>query len=356
MDSKPVAAGPALPGRRASLSYRELSLCGVLVRRLRRTLLCSLSLYLSFVMFSTAGEQQAPQPMNLFVDIASNRLADEVDISKKRRLDLAGVPVVLGGKRQDGAAPSIAAGVAGSHDFDLGKSFSLKTSGLVSRIHTDNGTGILSGGKAGGDFALKYQQGGSRLLLKPSVYATMQRDVLDHMDYALESKLWQAIGSHFDLTATVGQSWRVSELLYTDNRQAGNGRLGVNIDLFDGSNLELAYGFNTTDGPLASHFRFSQGPTMIAHLKLAPGWRSEEHTSELQSLAYLVCRLLLEKKKKIHQENNQYDKKNTNEHYDLGSVKRRIDIFYHLDATIIKILIQMQEQVQLMHLIPQENL
>src|SRR6266404_8241869 len=29
------------------------------------------------------------------------------------------------------------------------------------------------------------------------------------------------------------------------------------------------------------------------------GHRSEEHTSELQSLAYLVCRLLLEKKKKI---------------------------------------------------------
>src|SRR2546425_3854528 len=28
----------------------------------------------------------------------------------------------------------------------------------------------------------------------------------------------------------------------------------------------------------------------------APGSRSEEHTSELQSLAYLVCRLLLEKK------------------------------------------------------------
>src|SRR3989441_6862809 len=27
--------------------------------------------------------------------------------------------------------------------------------------------------------------------------------------------------------------------------------------------------------------------------------RSEEHTSELQSLAYLVCRLLLEKKNKI---------------------------------------------------------
>src|SRR3712207_8954275 len=28
--------------------------------------------------------------------------------------------------------------------------------------------------------------------------------------------------------------------------------------------------------------------------------RSEEHTSELQSRQYLVCRLLLEKKKKLH--------------------------------------------------------
>src|SRR2546425_2824239 len=32
-------------------------------------------------------------------------------------------------------------------------------------------------------------------------------------------------------------------------------------------------------------------------LKPAKPGRSEEHTSELQSLAYLVCRLLLEKKK-----------------------------------------------------------
>src|SRR3712207_8977727 len=30
------------------------------------------------------------------------------------------------------------------------------------------------------------------------------------------------------------------------------------------------------------------------------GLRSEEHTSELQSRQYLVCRLLLEKKKKTH--------------------------------------------------------
>src|SRR2546423_8017659 len=31
--------------------------------------------------------------------------------------------------------------------------------------------------------------------------------------------------------------------------------------------------------------------------RVLPVFRSEEHTSELQSLAYLVCRLLLEKKK-----------------------------------------------------------
>src|SRR2546423_2887093 len=34
--------------------------------------------------------------------------------------------------------------------------------------------------------------------------------------------------------------------------------------------------------------------------------RSEEHTSELQSLAYLVCRLLLEKKKNTKDVDNEY--------------------------------------------------
>src|SRR2546425_4062926 len=36
--------------------------------------------------------------------------------------------------------------------------------------------------------------------------------------------------------------------------------------------------------------------------RLTQGKRSEEHTSELQSLAYLVCRLLLEKKKHLNSE------------------------------------------------------
>src|SRR5947208_11366081 len=37
---------------------------------------------------------------------------------------------------------------------------------------------------------------------------------------------------------------------------------------------------------------------------LAPGRRSEEHTSELQSPDHLVCRLLLEKKKKKNRKDN----------------------------------------------------
>src|SRR3712207_7519713 len=41
------------------------------------------------------------------------------------------------------------------------------------------------------------------------------------------------------------------------------------------------------------------GGGLLLAIELAEAdWRSEEHTSELQSRQYLVCRLLLEKKKK----------------------------------------------------------
>src|SRR5437762_5583867 len=39
------------------------------------------------------------------------------------------------------------------------------------------------------------------------------------------------------------------------------------------------------------------GLIVVLGLQLPPALRSEEHTSELQSPMYLVCRLLLEKKK-----------------------------------------------------------
>src|SRR5688572_31171328 len=42
----------------------------------------------------------------------------------------------------------------------------------------------------------------------------------------------------------------------------------------------------------------SSNPTESQGSAAATSWRSEEHTSELQSQSNLVCRLLLEKKKK----------------------------------------------------------
>src|SRR3712207_7802986 len=42
------------------------------------------------------------------------------------------------------------------------------------------------------------------------------------------------------------------------------------------------------------------GVKLTGFVRFQLGERSEEHTSELQSRQYLVCRLLLEKKKKKH--------------------------------------------------------
>src|SRR3989441_9392270 len=54
------------------------------------------------------------------------------------------------------------------------------------------------------------------------------------------------------------------------------------------------FGLDDMDGRILKTIieQFEGGPVGLTT-------RSEEHTSELQSLAYLVCRLLLEKKKQI---------------------------------------------------------
>src|SRR5690554_7187266 len=49
---------------------------------------------------------------------------------------------------------------------------------------------------------------------------------------------------------------------------------------------------------LASHHDTAAPARPLLHLSFPPPPRSEEHTSELQSRPHLVCRLLLEKKKK----------------------------------------------------------
>src|SRR5687767_15448526 len=66
--------------------------------------------------------------------------------------------------------------------------------------------------------------------------------------------------------------------------------------------VALEDGAEDADDPLTQDHLLGQvvaEPLEDACLPLLPSaLRSEEHTSELQSLAYLVCRLLLEKKKK----------------------------------------------------------
>src|SRR2546422_7688591 len=56
-----------------------------------------------------------------------------------------------------------------------------------------------------------------------------------------------------------------------------------------------------TSGPAGAIYRWARVARIAEESPLSSAWpgpRSEEHTSELQSRLHLVCRLLLEKKKK----------------------------------------------------------
>src|SRR5258707_7718140 len=61
-------------------------------------------------------------------------------------------------------------------------------------------------------------------------------------------------------------------------------------------NLRVAILLASTSGWLKALMPMIEPATAVDHR------RSEEHTSELQSRQYLVCRLLLEKKRKITEE------------------------------------------------------
>src|SRR2546423_8282417 len=63
--------------------------------------------------------------------------------------------------------------------------------------------------------------------------------------------------------------------------------------------------FGTDAHPIYGSRRVARSIGFDRHFESAR--RSEEHTSELQSLAYLVCRLLLEKKKTISYDVSSYD-------------------------------------------------
>src|SRR2546425_2116279 len=88
----------------------------------------------------------------------------------------------------------------------------------------------------------------------------------------------------------------------------------VRVDVSADGGAGYTYGFGSATGPFgpggAAHTLpakyiayWRKNPTgawkVAAYVRVSQRVtaRSEEHTSELQSLAYLVCRLLLEKKK-----------------------------------------------------------
>src|SRR5437016_7493603 len=87
----------------------------------------------------------------------------------------------------------------------------------------------------------------------------------------------------------------VSHRLWQGSFGSSQDILGKTLEV-DGTKMEIV-------GVMPAAFEFpARNVELWAPLTVFPNWnRSEEHTSELQSLTNLVCRLLLEKKKNKHQ-------------------------------------------------------
>src|SRR2546425_3762170 len=68
--------------------------------------------------------------------------------------------------------------------------------------------------------------------------------------------------------------------------------------LFRSEGIRHSHGTRCQPFPLGRPVVDGELAALPSRRRFRSATRSEEHTSELQSLAYLVCRLLLEKKKK----------------------------------------------------------
>src|SRR5260221_10877094 len=69
---------------------------------------------------------------------------------------------------------------------------------------------------------------------------------------------------------------------------------------------------------------------LAAHGQPVHAYRSEEHTSELQSHSDLVCRLLLEKKKKKNNNTVKYNKEYDQKHDEQLRYEYRGCVIYHI--------------------------
>src|SRR3712207_7376601 len=81
--------------------------------------------------------------------------------------------------------------------------------------------------------------------------------------------------------------------------EAGDAPTGARYEVVRGDLLALPFPDASVDRVIASEVleHIPDDATAMAEIARVLKPRSEEHTSELQSRQYLVCRLLLEKKK-----------------------------------------------------------
>src|SRR2546425_2453816 len=113
--------------------------------------------------------------------------------------------------------------------------------------------------------------------------------------HAMTEGVWKVLRELVDWTAT---HWREPDLSIWEPRQEPKhfvfSKVMAWVALNRGARIAVELGL---PGDTA---RWRREAEALHAEVLERGWdpvRSEEHTSELQSLAYLVCRLLLEKKK-----------------------------------------------------------
>src|SRR5690625_6657970 len=95
------------------------------------------------------------------------------------------------------------------------------------------------------------------------------------------------------------------EDMRTDSAGLRESGIGLILDTWKGAN-DAGLDFKSVDHvvPHQVSMVYTRNFSKITGVEMEriqvsfPDWRSEEHTSELQSRGHLVCRLLLEKKKR----------------------------------------------------------